>query len=66
MSIWAFHGERDEAVSVERSRRMIEAVRRAGGRPKYTEYEREGHVVWDRAFREPELLPWVFTQSAGG
>lgn len=30
--VWAFHGERDEAVSVERSRRMIAAIRQAGGR----------------------------------
>ncbi len=66
MSIWAFHGERDEAVGVERSRRMIEAVRRAGGRPNYTEYKGEGHAIWDRTFREPELLAWVFAQSAKG
>ena len=61
--VWAFHGERDEAVSVERSRRMVAAVRRAGGEPKYTEYKGAGHVIWDRVFREPELLSWVFAQK---
>ena len=61
--IWAFHGAKDEIVSVERSRKMIAAIRRAGGQPKYTEYADEGHMVWNRAFSEPELLPWVFAQK---
>ena len=60
LPIWAFHGEKDEAVSVERSRKMIAAIRHAGGTPRYTEYKGAGHVIWDRVFHEPELLPWVF------
>ncbi len=63
MPIWAFHGEKDEAVRVERSRKMIDALKRAGGTPKYTEYEGAGHVIWDRVFSEPELLPWIFAQN---
>jgi predicted peptidase len=61
--IWAFHGAKDEAVNVERSRRMIAAVRQAGGQPRYTEYPDEGHTIWEKVFREPELLPWVFAQK---
>lgn len=66
--IWAFHGERDEAVGVARTREMIAAVRRAGGSPKYTEYKGVGHVIWDKVFSEPTLLSWVFAQnrSTGG
>ena len=60
--IWAFHGERDEAVSVERSRGMVEAIKKAGGMPRYTEYKDAGHVIWERVFHEPELLPWMFSQ----
>lgn len=60
--VWAFHGERDEVVSVEESRRMIAAVRRAGGQPRYTEYAGVGHNCWDRAYAEPSLLPWMFGQ----
>lgn len=63
LSIWAFHGEKDEAVSIERSRVMIAAIRRAGGMPRYTEYKGAGHVIWDRVFSEPELLSWIFTQN---
>lgn len=61
--VWAFHGELDRAVKVERSRSMIAAIRRAGGKPRYTEYEGADHVVWNMAFNEPELLPWVFAQK---
>jgi predicted peptidase len=63
MPVWAFHGETDQSVPVERSRRMIEALRQAGGTPRYTEYKGAGHVIWERVFREPELLPWVFAQK---
>jgi predicted peptidase len=63
VSIWAFHGDEDAAVDVKESRKMIEAVRKAGGSPKYTEYKGVGHAVWLRAFAEPELLPWLFAQK---
>lgn len=63
VSIWAFHGDEDAAVDVKESRKMIEAVRKAGGNPKYTEYKGVGHAVWLRAFAEPELPPWVFAQK---
>ena len=29
----------------------------------YTEYETGGHSVWDQAYNDPLLLPWVFAQS---
>jgi predicted peptidase len=60
--IWAFHGEQDELVNVSQSRRMIAAIRNAGGEPRYTEYKGVGHNSWERAFAEPKLLPWLFAQ----
>jgi len=61
--MWAFHGEKDEAVRVERSRNMIAAITKAGGKPKYTEYQGEGHLIWTKVVTEPELLPWMFSQK---
>jgi predicted peptidase len=61
--IWAFHGAKDESVSVEGSRSMIAAIRKAGGNPRYTEYPDTNHDVWTKAFNEPELVPWVFGQK---
>lgn len=61
--IWAFHGSDDEAVKVKESREMIEAIKQAGGNPKYTGYKGVGHTVWHQVFAEPELLNWVFAQK---
>jgi predicted peptidase len=63
LPIWAFHGSNDGAVPVARSRNMIEALRKAGGSPKYTEYPNVGHGSWVPASKEPGLLPWLFAQK---
>ena len=61
--IWAFHGEVDNVIKVERTRTMVEALKLAGGTPKYTEYPGVAHNSWFKAFDEPELLPWLFSQK---
>lgn len=63
--IWAFHGVEDKAVKVERTREMIAAIKAAGGSPLYSEYPYVAHNSWDNAFKEPELLPWLFAQKRG-
>jgi predicted peptidase len=61
--IWAFHGAKDTAVKPARSRNMIAALRKAGGKPKYTEYPDVGHNSWDPAYKDPELFKWLFAQT---
>ena len=61
--VWAFHGEADPVVSVELTRAMIQAIKDAGGDPKYTEYPDTGHNSWTPAFAEPELLTWLTSHS---
>jgi predicted peptidase len=58
--IWAFHGAKDEAVPVERSRTIIAAIKKAGGQTRYTEYPDVDHLIWPRVVKETELLPWLF------
>lgn len=60
--IWAFHGAKDEAVAVERSRKIIAAIKKAGGQAKYTEYADTDHLIWPKVVKETELLPWLFAQ----
>jgi len=60
--IWCFHGGADTTVPVEYARRSVNALRKAGGHPKYTEYPGVGHDSYRKAFQEPELLPWLFAQ----
>ena len=64
--IWAFHGAKDEIVSPRQSRTMIKALQDAGGSPGYTEYPDIGHDSWVQTYREPHLLPWLFSQRLGG
>lgn len=63
VAIWAFHGDSDKNVPTELETAMIEAVRKAGGDPKYTLYAGVGHDVWSRAFKEPGLADWLFAQK---
>ena len=44
------------AVKVDRSREMVEALRRAGGKPKYDEYPGVPHNSWDKAYGTDEVL----------
>ena len=64
LPLWAFHGDADTAVPVERSRQMIEAIKKVGGNPKYTEYPKAGHNVWSRAYAEENgVVHWMFSQK---
>ena len=58
--IWVFHGAKDRTVPVERSREMVEAIRKAGGEPKYTEYAEAGHDSWTAAYGEQEMWTGLF------
>jgi len=61
--IWAFHGAKDESVPVTRSRNIVAAINKAGGKVKYTEYTDVDHLVWPKVVKETELLPWLFSQQ---
>lgn len=63
LPVWAFHGDKDTVVKPHRSRNMIEAIKKAGGEPRYTEYPGVGHNSWDAAYADPKLLEWMFAQK---
>jgi predicted peptidase len=60
--VWAFHNTHDPIVLVHESRRMISAMRKAGGNPKYTEFPAGLHNAWDPAYKQPDLVSWVLAQ----
>jgi predicted peptidase len=65
--IWAFHGARDQTVPVAATRAMIEALRAAGGSPKYTEYADIDHEAPSRVFLpQTGLDDWLFAQRRPG
>ncbi len=61
--VWAFHGEVDPVIPVSESRRLVEALRSAGGDVRFTEYPGVGHDSWDAAYSESELWEWLFQQK---
>jgi predicted peptidase len=61
--IWAVHGDADTVVPPSKSRDMIEAIKAAGGNPKYTELPGVGHNSWTPAYEDPHgVLEWMFQQ----
>ncbi len=61
--IWAFHGDQDRLAPVSGSRDMIEAIKKAGGDPKYTEFAGAGHDIANQVNATPGLWEWFFTQK---
>lgn len=63
IAIWVFHGDNDKVVPTDYSRSMVDAIRKAGGSPKYTEYEGVGHNSWSKAYASTETWNWLFRQE---
>lgn len=62
---WIFHGDADDIIPPDESRRMVKALKAAGADVRYTEYEGVRHNSWDLAYGEKELMPWVLQQRRG-
>jgi len=60
---WVFHGDADNVVAEKYSANMVEAMKIEGVSVKYSVYEGVTHNSWDKAFAEPDLLPWLFSKS---
>ena len=60
---WVFHGAKDFVVPVERSEKMVEAMKQAGGNVKFTVYPEAGHDSWTETYANPELYEWLLQQK---
>jgi predicted peptidase len=70
--VWVFHGAVDATVPVTDDRKMVEALRAAGGNVKYTEYPAIGHghagpfpaytSEVDKGQTDPDFIAWLFAQ----
>ncbi len=66
LPIWAFHGAKDAAVRPDESRRMINALKAAGGNPRYDELSDVGHDVWKVVYDSDELVEWMLNPRSSG
>ena len=65
--VWAFYGERDEAVAYEDAVRVAERLKSEGGAVTVTTYPDAGHVeTWQRAYADPALWAWIEARRRGG
>lgn len=55
---WVFHGAKDDIVKLEQSQRMIDALKQAKGKVKFTVYPDVDHGSWIPAYNDPELYKW--------
>jgi predicted peptidase len=60
--LWVFQGDADQVVPVDLVREMIKQLKKLNADLRYTEYHKVNHEVWNRAFAEPELVPWLSSQ----
>jgi predicted peptidase len=61
--IACFHGELDKAVSPDKSRRIVQALRDLGGNPIYVEYPGVGHDSWTETYSTEKNWQWMFDQK---
>jgi predicted peptidase len=62
LPIWAWHGEKDNVIKPSRSRDMIDAIKKAGGTPKYSEIKGRGHNSWLDCWKSEEMWAWLYSQ----
>jgi len=65
LPVWAFHGEKDPVVPFEQDSKMVDALRRLGGRIRFTTFPEGGHVIWAPFYDGPELYDWLLRQRRG-
>ncbi len=66
LPVWAFHGDKDTGVPPERSKVMVEAIKKHGGDPKLTIYAEAGHDSWTETYNNPKFYEWLLEQRRSG
>ena len=61
LPVWAFHGEKDTAVNVEESIRMVNAINSIGGNAKLTIYKDTFHDAWTPTYKNQEVYDWLLS-----
>ncbi len=61
-SWWVFHGAKDNVVQPHHSENMVNAMKAAGVKVKFTLYPDANHNSWDSALAEPDIFTWMFAQ----
>jgi len=63
VAVWTFHGDKDRVVPPKGTAAMVEALKKAGGAPIYTVFEGVSHNAWTPAWKNAEMVAWLFEQK---
>jgi len=66
LPVWVFHGAKDETVRIKKSEEMVAALKKVGGKVKFTVYPDLGHNSWDATYGNPELYKWFLEHTRSG
>jgi poly(3-hydroxybutyrate) depolymerase len=64
LPIWAFHGSKDLEVKADDHKRMVDAVREAGGRAYFTLLPEVRHNILNVVFGEDALYEWMLNPQS--
>jgi predicted peptidase len=65
VAIWAFHGEKDPTIPLERMRELMAALKAAHAQPLFTIYPNGAHYDSKKGLQDKNFLPWMFAQRRG-
>lgn len=64
MPIWAFHGKKDTTVKYEKSKTLVDALKKTKSKKvEFTTYPDKGHGIVMDTLKNPKLYEWLFKQS---
>jgi predicted peptidase len=58
LPVWAFHGAKDTVVELEESERVVQCLKAAGNKVKFTVYREADHDSWTKTYANPKLYEW--------
>jgi predicted peptidase len=66
LSIWVFHGAKDNVVPPNRSENMVKALKEHGAKNiQFTLYPNAGHDSWTQTYDNSEVWDWLLKQKRG-
>jgi len=66
LPVWAFHGAKDANVAPSESSSMVEALRKEGGKARFTLYSDFDHDCWAAVYKDSTLFEWFLQHRRFG
>jgi predicted peptidase len=61
LPVWFFHGEKDNIVPVEQTKKAYEKLKKVNPKTKLTLYPEADHDSWTKTFENNEIYDWLLS-----